>query len=358
MAKTILTDLNLHQNELQNAVVQNLATAPTSPVEGQIYHNTTEHKTYQWNGTEWVPFYQGRYATNNEAIAGTATNLLMNPANTKAAIDEAVNDAVEAVETAGAVTLVSADGGANDSHIKSYTIKQGGTTVGTINIPKDLVVQSGELVIGTLSGGAFTAGSTGTTYLKLVIANQSAPIYINVADLIDVYTAGTGIDITENQISIKTATSSVLGGVKVGSNITLSSGTISVTSTNIQNALGNQTANKVYAGPASGSAAKPTFRSLVANDIPYLGTIYSSTTKKSSPALIPSNGVVTWEISNAALGDLAVNLALVQVYDGDNGYEVVCEIRKLTSSIAIIFNSSANIAAGKYTAVITSIVES
>lgn len=41
-----------------------------------------------------------------------------------------------------------------------------------------------------------------------------------------------------------------------------------------QDAFGNQTANTVYAGPVSGEAAAPAFRSLVANDIPDLSETY------------------------------------------------------------------------------------
>lgn len=50
-----LTSIDLIKNELQNAVIQNLATSPSSPKEGQIYYNTNEHTLYQFNGTNWVP---------------------------------------------------------------------------------------------------------------------------------------------------------------------------------------------------------------------------------------------------------------------------------------------------------------
>ena len=41
MALSYLTDINLNKNELQNAVVQKLATAPSTPAEGQIYYDST-----------------------------------------------------------------------------------------------------------------------------------------------------------------------------------------------------------------------------------------------------------------------------------------------------------------------------
>jgi hypothetical protein len=96
------------------------------------------------------------------------------------------------------VTMDSSTSGLDAGILKRYTIKQGAsgsqTTIGTIDIPKDLVVTSGSVVTGSWSGNTFTEDSTqpgsGTgKAVKLTIANQTAPVYINVADLVDVYTA-------------------------------------------------------------------------------------------------------------------------------------------------------------------------
>lgn len=53
MARQFLTGLNLNQNELQNARIQNLATNPAGGVEGQVYYNTVAHEMRVYNGTEW-----------------------------------------------------------------------------------------------------------------------------------------------------------------------------------------------------------------------------------------------------------------------------------------------------------------
>ena len=98
-------------------------------------------------------------------------------------------------------TVSVTENGASGNTIKSYVLKQKGATIGTINIPKDLVVSSGSVVVGNWVNGVFTENASGTgKAVKLVIANQEDPIYINVQDLVDVYTAAQGA--TEIQLAI------------------------------------------------------------------------------------------------------------------------------------------------------------
>lgn len=99
------------------------------------------------------------------------------------------------------VTVRKKEGTKDDQCV--YEILQGETVVGTINHPKDMVVTGGEIIIATEEEEDLIIGEK---YLKLTIANQTAPVYIAVTDLVDVYTAGNGIEISEtNEISVKLA---------------------------------------------------------------------------------------------------------------------------------------------------------
>lgn len=50
-----LTSIDLVKNELQNAVIQVLSTAPTSAKEGQIYYNSGDKYIYRYDGATWAP---------------------------------------------------------------------------------------------------------------------------------------------------------------------------------------------------------------------------------------------------------------------------------------------------------------
>lgn len=54
MAIPFLNNIDLAKNQILNAVFQNLAVAPTTPVEGQFYYNTADKKMFYYNGTAWV----------------------------------------------------------------------------------------------------------------------------------------------------------------------------------------------------------------------------------------------------------------------------------------------------------------
>lgn len=74
----------------------------------------------------------------------------------------------------------------NDGYLKTYQFTYGTGSAFEIDIPKDLVVESGEIIV--VDDMHPVSGLTNGTYLKLIIVNQVDPIYIDVKDLCDVYT--------------------------------------------------------------------------------------------------------------------------------------------------------------------------
>jgi hypothetical protein len=65
-----LTNLDLNLNQLQNALLHLLGSAPGSPTEGQIYYNTATHAAYIRNNSRWV-LLDDQYVTG--VTAGDAT---------------------------------------------------------------------------------------------------------------------------------------------------------------------------------------------------------------------------------------------------------------------------------------------
>lgn len=90
-----------------------------------------------------------------------------------------------------------------------YHLQKDGVNVGeAINIPKDMVVESGKVVWGSYTDGTFTPATdkkNATPYVELTLANSTAnKIYIAVADLVNEHKAGTGIEITNNTDGTRT----------------------------------------------------------------------------------------------------------------------------------------------------------
>lgn len=69
-------NIDLQQNQTLSRVAQNLASAPSSPKEGQEYWNSASHVGFFWNGTSWRPMDAAALTDGSIPISGLATNPL------------------------------------------------------------------------------------------------------------------------------------------------------------------------------------------------------------------------------------------------------------------------------------------
>jgi hypothetical protein len=140
MAIKYLNSIDLSKNELQNARIQNLASAPSSPVEGQIYFDTTLHQFGCYQNSTWV--YLG---------AGTV-------------------NAVTRASAAGSANEMMVSAGA-DRTAQSYTtnglVKISGGTVATASAGTDYVTGSST---NTFTNKTFDAGGTGNSLSNITTA--------------------------------------------------------------------------------------------------------------------------------------------------------------------------------------------
>lgn len=147
-----VTKLETANTENKNAIAAVKATADKAVVANDAITAATDFSVVKYDAKGLVT--EGKVLTAAEVPGLSALETKVN------------NIGVAAKETA------------NAGYLKSYTFTGPDGTPVDIDIPKDLVVTKGEVV---------KEGKD--TFIQLTIANQVAPVKINVKDLVDVYTA-------------------------------------------------------------------------------------------------------------------------------------------------------------------------
>lgn len=101
---------------------------------------------------------------------------------------------------------------------KTYSLTKDGAEVGVkVNIPKDLVINKGTVKVVAIAGTPYESAVVGDKYLDIELNDPTKDhIYIPVKELVDVYTAGDGIEISANNV-IKSKNSNLINGSNAGS---------------------------------------------------------------------------------------------------------------------------------------------
>ena len=199
MAIKFVSSINLNQNELQNAVIQNLASPPGSPVEGQVYYDSSagDKSIYFWDGTQWIDVGgdirsvtagAGLTQTGTRDITinvGQGTGILVNPDNV-----QLYHLGLENLTDPGADRIFFWDDSAGASQWLEVSTATGinisGTTLQLGSIPNSSLTNSS---VTYTAGAGLTGGGT-------VALGSSATLTVG---------AGTGITVNADDVALKNA---------------------------------------------------------------------------------------------------------------------------------------------------------
>lgn len=159
-----LVNLNLNKNELQNAVIQPLAAAPSNGVLGQVYYNSADHLMYQHNGTSWIAVGSVQDVQNAGGTSFVSNGI--------ATIPNASTEAAGLMTTTQATKLNGIAEGAQVNVVE--TIKVNGTALTPSSKAVDITAIPLSIVTGADDLKAIEALSGTSGLLKKTAANTWA----------------------------------------------------------------------------------------------------------------------------------------------------------------------------------------
>lgn len=353
--------LNLQQNELQNAVVQNLSTAPSNPKVGQEYYNTTTNQKLIWNGTAWVDeTSQGDYTFQN------GLELVTNTRNVQIKLATGGNAGnvtftADSNGLAGSVTELSvASGSADYLDITNHEISANVDT--TVTASSTNLVTSGAVsaAIGTaLTGaliyqGTWTATSQ-TDYSSITLPVKKGYMYaVSGSGTVDgvEWNAGDYLVINKDIAAGGTITSSDVDKIDntEASDIVRLTATQTLTNKTIDaddNTISDLTTSNFKSGVIVTTVGSTGSDSAIPTEQAVREAISATKATFTNPILTVSGGVCTWTITSELSPDCICNIK-----ETSGGNEVYCDVTYGSGSITVKLNSSADIPAGTYTAIV------
>lgn len=225
----VLANLDLSKNELQNARIQNLATAPASPVSGQIYYNTTDNRFYGWNGTAWIDLSQ---IFSNAAILAAITAAYTTAEKTKLSGISVGANKTEESATNGNIKIDGVEKTVY-THPGSGTNPHGTTKsdvgLGSVENKSSATIRGEITSTNVTTALGFTPVKNGGSTPELRAGNESARptatgsgmVYfaIDTGKIWKDTASGTWTQMGGQDLPIASPT--VLGGIKVGANLSI-----------------------------------------------------------------------------------------------------------------------------------------
>jgi len=305
------------------ATATNIAAGTTTLASNVVTSSLTTVGTIgtgTWQGTKVAPGYGGTGVANNAASTITISGayaLTLTLSNTTT-VTLPVSGTL--ATTAQAITTFTTTGASGTATYSS----------GTLNIPQyTLSGLGGEPALGNPGTSGYLLSSTIAGVRSWVAPYSLPPATTSALGGVIVPAVGTsGLTNSSGTIGIATATASQLGGVTVGSNITVTSGSISLTSGNVTGALGFT--------PLS-AAASTLPASFLASSLTSVGTLASLTVTATITGSVSGNaGTVT----NATLTTaLTVNTGAVTI-QGASGAVIACAAGTTTLVTGTMITSS------------------